>query len=133
MPHNEEFDKEEYVALSHIGNIYLVERKHTEDGTVIAEHGKFENILFDLRMQKNGLGVMQDYLSALSPPAASETTHIAVVVPDDLVPRKEALENAVRPDGIGLEIFDDLEEATKWLLFGEQTTPESSDQNRLPN
>ena len=71
---------------------------------------------------------MQDYLSALSPPAASETTaRIAVVVPDDLVSRKEALENAVRPHGIGLEIFDDLEEATKWLLFGNGADPERSD------
>lgn len=136
MPHNEESDKnkEEYIALSHIGNIYLVERKHTEDGTVIAEHGRSENILFDLRMQKNGLSVMQDYLSALSPPAASETTaRIAVVVPDDLVPRKEALENAVRTHRIGLEIFDDLEEATKWLCLGNGTEPESSEKNRLPN
>jgi hypothetical protein len=134
MPHNEEFDKEEYVALSHIGNIYLVERKHTENGTPITEHGKYENILFDLRMQKNGLSVMQDYLSALSPPDVSETTtHIAIVVPDDLVPRKEALMNTVRPHGIGLNIFDNLEEATKWLLFGKETAPESSDKNRLPN
>ncbi len=133
MPYNVEFDKAEYIALSHIGNIYLVERKHTEDGTVIAEHGKSKNVLFDLRMQKNGLSVMQDYLSALSPPGASETTRVAVVVPDDLVSRKEALENPVRRHRIGLKIFDDLEEATKWLLCGEQTTPESSDQNRPPN
>jgi hypothetical protein len=128
MQYNEESDKEEYIALSHIGNIYLVERKQSEDGTAIDRHGNSENILFDLRMQKNGLSLMRDYLSALSPPTASEVTaRIAVVVPDDLVPRKEALKNTVRTHGIGLEIFDNLEVATKWLLFGEETTPESSD------
>ena len=46
MPHNVEFDKEEYIALSHIANGYLAELKHTENGIVTTgKDGKSEIIL----------------------------------------------------------------------------------------